>query len=265
MRHRVHSINTLRKATDIFGDRLFAHPCHFIPLGVIKMCTVDWAMLLGYFKVVLSWPAIAFFIVLVVLSRFREAIENFLNRLVEGNFLGQVFRAVPPSSQDVPSGLMENKLAAAAAQSVPVTAIEPAENLPPELAGDPAAPTAVAWVKANPAMTVIEYKRVFFAYNAERLFIRIYGTQVALLESLRLSVPTPLSMPKVAKFHSEHQLKTGTTAYQLRDYIKFLMDFGVLTFSGAENHYEYQITQHGVEFLSYIKASYPTNWDQRPG
>jgi hypothetical protein len=94
--HAVHSINTLRKATDIFGGRLFAHPCHSIPLGVIKMCTVDWAMVLEYLKVVLSWPAIAFFIALVVLSRFRGSIDNFLRRFYEGKFFGQSVKAVPP-------------------------------------------------------------------------------------------------------------------------------------------------------------------------
>jgi hypothetical protein len=230
------------------------------------MCTIDWALLLEYLKVALSWPPIAFLISLLVLGRFRSAIDDFLKRLVEGNIFGQVFKAVPPSQQAVPSGATENRLAVAAEVAPAANnaaAQEAAEHLPPELAGDSLAPAAVAYVKANPAETVIEYKRVLFAYNAERLFIRIYGTQVALLEYLASKGATPVPLPDLAKFHEEHQQKSGTTEYQLRDYVNFLVGFGVVAVSGVENDYEYRITQHGVEFLSYIKANYPTNWNQR--
>lgn len=230
------------------------------------MCTIDWAMLLEYLKVVLSWPPIAFLIALLVLGRFRSAIDDFLKRLVEGNIFGQVFKAVPPSQQAVPSGATENRLAVAAEVApAPNNAAvqEVAENLPPELAGDPHAPAAVAYVRANPAQTVIEYKRVLFAYNAERLFIRIYGTQVALLEYLASKPGDTVPLAELVKFHEEHQQKAGSTDYQLREYVSFLVGFGVVAVSGVENAFEYRITQHGVEFLSYIKANYPTNWNQR--
>lgn len=136
-------------------------------------------------------------------------------------------------------------------------------QLPPELVGDSLAPAAVAYVRSNPAQTVIEYKRVLFAYNAERLFSRIYGTQIALLVFLasRPHAPAPLAL--LAQFHDEHQQKAGSTEYQLRDYVNFLVGFGVVAVSGQENAYEYRITQHGVEFLSYIKANYPASWNQR--
>lgn len=229
------------------------------------MCAIDWAMVLEFAKVVLSWPPIAFLIALLVLGKFRAAIDDFLKRLVQGNIFGQEFRAVPPSQQAVPSGATENRLAVAA-EVTPATdsatVEETPESLPPELAGDPLAPAAVAYVKANPAQTVIEYKRVLFAYNSERLFRRIYGTQVALLEYLASRGEASVPLSELAKFHEEHQQKSGTTDYQLRDYVNFLVGFGVVGFSGIENAYEYRITQHGVEFLSYIKANYPTHWNQ---
>lgn len=222
-------------------------------------------MLLEYIKVLLSWPPIALVIAVLFIARFRGAIDDFLKRLVEGNIFGQAFKAVPPPQQSGSAGAKEDRLALAA-EAVPPTpapAGQVPDQLPPQLAGDPLAPAAVAYVRNNPAETVIEYKRVLFAYNSERLFMRIYGTQVVLLEFLALRPETPSPMSVLAQFHDEHQQKAGSTEYQLRDYVNFLVGFGVVAVFGQESAYEYKITQHGVEFLSYIKANYPANWNQR--
>lgn len=229
------------------------------------MCTIDWQMLLEYIKVFLSWPPIALAITVLFITRFRGAIDDFLKRLIEGNIFGQAFKAVPPPQQSGSTGATEDRLALAAeaAPPTPPPAGQVLDHLPPELAGDPLAPAAVAYVRSNPAQTVIEYKRVLFAYNSERLFMRIYGTQIALLEFLTLRSDTPAPLSLLAQFHDEHQQKAGSTEYQLRDYVNFLVGFGVVAVFGQENAYEYKITQHGVEFLSYIKANYPANWNQR--
>jgi hypothetical protein len=225
-------------------------------------------MLLEYTKVLLSWPPIALVIAVLLITRFRGAIDDFLKRIVEGNIFGQAFKAVPPPPQQTaPAGATEDRLALAA-EAAPHPAVgaqaEQAPGpLPPELAGDPLAPVAVAYVRSNPAQTVIEYKRVLFAYNAERLFMRIYGTQIALLEFLAARPNEPASLAEFAPFHDQHQQKAGTTEYQLRDYVNFLVGFGVISVAGQESAYVYSITQHGVEFLSYIKANYPVNWNAR--
>lgn len=230
------------------------------------MRAIDWQVLLEYIKVLLSWPPIALVIAILFITRFRGAIDDFLKRVVEGNIFGQMFKAVPPPQQTALPGATEDRLAMAAEanpQPNGAQADEGKDQLPPELAGDPLAPAAVAYVRNNPVQTVIEYKRILFAYNAERLFTRIYGTQVALLEFLasRPEAPAPLAM--LVQFHEKHQKTAGSTEYQLRDYVHFLVDFGVIAVAGQENAYQYSITQHGVEFLSYIKANYPANWDQR--
>ena len=230
------------------------------------MCNINWQILLEYLKVLLSWPPIAFLIALLFVARFRTAIDDFLKRLVEGNIFGQVFKAVPPSQQSLPAGATEDRIAAAAgvAPHANGASRQPAaEPLPPELANDPLAPAAVAYVRSNPAETVLEYKRVLFAYNAERLFTLIYGTQIALLEYLASKAGATVPLAQLVQFHDEHQKKAGSTEYQLRDYVNFLLGFGVVAATGSENSYVYRITQHGVEFLSYIKASYPANWNQR--
>lgn len=228
------------------------------------MCAIDWQMMLEYIKVLFSWPPVALVIAILFIAQFRGAIDDFLKRVVEGNILGQAFKAVPPQ-QSGSAGATEDRLAIAAEaapQPTEAQAEQALHQLPPELAGDPQAAAAVAYVRNNPAQTVIEYKRILFAYNAERLFIRIYGTQIALLEFLASRPDTLAPLALLSHFHEEHQQKAGSTEYQLRDYVNFLVGFGVVAVSGLENAYEYRITQHGVEFLSYIKANYPANWNQ---
>ena len=178
------------------------------------MCAIDWRMLLEYIKVLFSWPPVALVIAILLISRFRGAIDDFLKRLVEGNIFGQVFKAAAPLQQPGAPGATEDRLAIAAEaapQPVGAHADQAVDQLPPELAHDPQAPAAVAYVRNNPAQTVIEYKRLLFGYNAERLFIRIYGTQIALLEFLASRPDTPAPLALLARFHEEHQQKAGST------------------------------------------------------
>lgn len=228
------------------------------------MCAVNWELLLEYLKVFFSWPPIALVIAIILVTRFRGAIDDFLNRVVEGNIFGQVFKAAPPKQQQGESGITEDRLALAAeTQPQPNEALQQNQPLPPELENDPLALAAIAYVKNNPAQTIIEYKRLLFSYNSERLFTRIYGTQIALLEYLAARPDETVSLSRLAQFHDEHQQKSGSSEYQLRDYVNFLVGYGVISVSGTEGAYAYKIAQHGVEFLSYIKANYPSVWNQR--
>ena len=228
------------------------------------MCALNWELLLEYLKVLFSWPPIALVIATIFISRFRGAIDDFLNRVIEGNIFGQAFKAAPPRQQLGGTGVTEDRLALAAEANPQINgALHAQEPLPPELANDPQAPAAISYVKNNSAQTVIEYKRLLFNYNSERLFTRIYGTQVALLEFLAAHPDEPASLVRLAQFHEEHQRKASSAEYQLRDYVNFLVSWGVLSVSGPEYAHEYKITQHGMEFLSYIKANYAPMWNQR--
>lgn len=231
------------------------------------MCEIDWQLLLEYLKVFLGWPPIALAIALVFFARFRPAILGLLNRIVEGNLLGQSFKASPPPEQQRDAkGAGENKLEQAA-QSESLqhsNQVDPAQvPLPPELQSDPLARNAVAFVKANPERTVVEYKHLLFSYNCERLFNLIYGTQISLLEFLASRPSEGATLLELAPFHSAHQKFATRTDYQLRDYVGFLVSFGVIAVDGPPENHRYCISNHGVHFLSYIKATYPFAWNQR--
>lgn len=228
------------------------------------MCEVNWVLLLEYAKLIFAWPPIALVIALVFFKRFQLSIQGFLNRAIEANVLGQTVKAAPPEVQREVQGTTEDRLTQAA-QSTQGAGVTTPENvsLPPELQNDPQAQLAITYVKNNPVQTVIEYKRLFFSYNCERLFNSIYGTQISLLEFLAARPTESVTLPEVAPFHSAHQALVGRTEYQLRDYVNFLLVFGVVSADGAPESLRYRITQHGVEFLSYVKANYPSAWNQR--
>jgi hypothetical protein len=230
------------------------------------MCAIDWKMLLEYLKVFLSWPPVALLIAMLFVSRFRTAIDDFLKRLVEGNIFGQKFTAVPPPQQKDNANPIEDPLALAAeasAQASTTGTLQTDEQLPPELTNEPFAREAINYARQHPVETVIEYRKLLFNYGAERLFARIYGTQISLLEFLKTKSGTPSSLAELMPFHDEHQRKAEDTSYQIRDYMNFLINWGVIAASGEENAHEYRIKDYGIEFLSYIKANYPLEWNKR--
>lgn len=222
------------------------------------MCEIDWKILLEYLKVILSWPPIALVIAMLLIP--RGAIGDFLKRVVQGNLFGQEFKAVLPTQQ-TEGNVSEDGLTLAAKNNPP--AQQETEVLPAELANEPYAQEAVNYVRHNPVETVIEYRQLSFNYNAERLFAKIYGTQISLLEFLASKPETTSNLGALVQFHDEHQRRTESTNYQIRDYMNFLISQGVVNVSGEENAHQYCITEHGIQFLSYIKANYPLAWNTR--
>jgi hypothetical protein len=223
------------------------------------VCEVNWNMILEFLKIVLSGPPMALVIALLILGLFHFEIRGFLSRLVEGNVLGQSFRASPPFERQPDRAPPEDdplKKAAEVRSSDPV-------KLPPELESDPQARAAIDFVRSNPVQTVIEYKRLLTHLNWERVFNLIYGTQVQLLSFLAGRPSEGATMQELSSFHAQHQKEVGNTSYQLRDYLNFLRNFGLVDVEGPSDAMRFRISQYGLEFLSYIKSAYVEAWNRR--
>jgi len=224
-------------------------------------------MLLSFVKVVLSWPPIALVIAILLTFTFRKAIEDFLKRLVSARIMGNEFNAPHREQQQESKGVGED-LFAKAVEAQPTVAADsvapqhPQPPLPPELANDPQGIAAVDYARKNPIQTVIEYRRINSLYRAEWLMNRIYGTQISLLEQLADNPDAPVQMSQISWHYAKHQLIANNTSYQIKDYLGFLITSGVLAVSGPQDASLYKITQFGLEFLSYIKATF-SNWNQR--
>ncbi|NQE47593.1 hypothetical protein [Herbaspirillum rubrisubalbicans] len=234
------------------------------------MGDINWVLLLDYLRVVLSWPPMALIIALVAMFKFKSAIDDLLKRIIGGKFLGQEIQVAPPQvapqgSVTAPDNLVPTQLADApvsdaTASGVPHLSGE--EPLPPELANDPRARAAISWVRANPVQTVIEYKKVSAELSSERLFMRIFGTQISLLAFLASRNGEPVSALVLSIYHGEYQRLSGNAEYPFERYMDFLVGAGALEKIEGDIP-QYRVTQFGVDFLGYIKAQYPLAWTQR--
>jgi len=236
------------------------------------MSAIDWAMVLEYLKVVFTWPLVVLVLGLVLTARFKEPIDfgirEIARRFTSGKFAGAEVNAAPPS-QDQPNKPEKSELEKATEgdqvpENLPAAADEGVpEQLPPELQNDPSAAAAIAYVKANPAETVVEYKKAVYQWKAERLFAHAYGTQIALLEFLSGAPEIPAPQSVLRQFYDEHIRRGGRPEYDFSEYLQFLANLEAIDLSYVDNTKHATITTFGVEFLKYIKANYPGHWNQR--
>lgn len=225
------------------------------------MCEISWTLVLEYLRVFLSWPFLTFATLFVLSARFRPELGRLIDRIRKVNFAGAAISAAASQTSltaaEDPLQAFENAIALEAKEAT-------SQGLPPSLIGDPDAPKAIELIKKHPAAAVAQFKALYFDYSAEKLLNRIFGTQVSMLEWLADIRPLEgARLDEVAEFHKRHQQLAGREDYQLRSYLEFLLSFGVLTVEGTPAQPIYKITAPGLFFLSYIKANYPTIWNQK--
>lgn len=225
------------------------------------MCAFDWKLFLEYLKVLLTWPPISLVIVVIFSFKFTKSINQLIGRIIKAKIFGQEIDVAPDQSkvsadkESLPGPIARTGV------SIKVGRARRNKPLPPELENDPQAKDAIRWVKQNPDLTVVEYKKVSTYLGFERLFNSIYGTQILLLDFLASRPNEVVGAWQLAKFHAEYLNKPGSVPYELPAYINFLVNFAVI--ESKDNGLNYQITSHGIEFLQYIKSTYPGVWYQR--
>jgi hypothetical protein len=230
------------------------------------MCNVNWVLVLEYFKVFLSWPLITLVILAIFFYRFEEPLKNLINRIVEGSILGNTFKASSTLEQQQKDGVeIEDRLAVKVAgaqnNSTQTDDLALASNL--DLPNDAQTQNAINYVRDHPVETVAEYKRLFFQFTCEKLFNCIFGTQVEMLTFLEASGDVPQPLSNLVKFHLDHQKKIQRTEYQIGTFINFLVTQGMMILVNDLTNPHYKITPNGINFLSYIRATYPSTWDSR--
>lgn len=216
------------------------------------MCELDWPLILDYLKVILNWPPIALILGIIFFTFFKVGINNFLGRVTEGTIFGNSFKASPQSPNAQSTGI--EKLTQHNEKNV-VDESHLIEQLKKE---EPDAENVIAFVKSNPAYTVIEYKKLLNNIQFERCFNAIYGTQISLLDTC-LARDGKITYKDLMAFHNQHQNLSNTNSYPLNQYIEFLIGFN-LTIPKFDY---FEITPIGASFLSYIKTAYQFAWDKK--
>lgn len=232
------------------------------------MCDFNWALALEYFKVVLSWPPVTLVVLAIFFLRFEKPINDLIGRIVEGSILGNTFKASSSLEQQQKGAKgIEDPLAVKAADAQSNQSVSPSLDMTfaafPELQNDPLAVNAINYVQSHPIETVVEYKRLFFGFSSEKLFNCIFGTQMSALVFLEAAGDKSQPLASLVQFHTEHQNKIRSTAYQIGDYINFLVVQGMIELVSDGSNPQYKITSNGIKFLSYIRSAYPTSWNTR--
>lgn len=255
------------------------------------MYEVNWLVLLEYVKVALSWPPLVFIGVMVCLWRFQAEIARVIARLEK--FKAGSVEAVIGAAQQAQAAKVETTFplpgegpGESLAPPVPAAVHQAPQEQPGQLmpqgdAQEPAfdwtiaeeaislAPAGVDlnavahWVHRNPGPTVRDFVMTNSSLKAERCFNLIFGTQVDLLEYLRLS-PGSHPLGDLMPFHEKHvALVAAPQPVAIHAYLAFLLNQGLMENVGPPEGPLYRLTRGGDWVLGYIKQFYPLVWNKR--
>lgn len=249
------------------------------------------SMVLEYLKVLLAWPMVALVLGVYALTALRAPLGEWLRTLsIKMKAGDKEFEATPAFEQAVarkPADPMASAAganvsaddrskavelsAAATAGATATVALDTSPHvtreLPEELRSDPQAIKQLEYVKNNPGAVVGEYRQVYFAAQAERMFNLIYLSQIQLLIYLRtvekampLSFITPIYEKHVTRVtEMAAEKKTFPNPASIEAWLEFLVSWGAIVREGTPP-YSYRITEFGSAFLDYIQREYPVAW-----
>ena len=189
---------------------------------------INWILLLEYLKVLIR-PII----IIYIAKKFNNEIKNLLNRINKGKLPGGIEFDAPVSQdkakKDIPEILeKENKLSDKKSNSE----IEKLKN---------------------------DNFNLQTALFLERTYIAIYGSQIKLLEKLRIIGIQGIRYENIAADYEKiKQFWSYLRSYSLTNYLKFLEDSKLIEPNNLNNNLFYKITPTGIDFLQYIEAlNYP--------
>lgn len=227
-------------------------------------------------RIVLSWPVASIFIGWAANKYYGQEFRSLLNRIYEGDIFGQRFKATPKISQnelsmdgmetDTPPPTSANSDSQNFDQTIISSEIK-ISDLPQEVKGDPNALEWIRYMVKNPVEILNSHRKMNQELYFERVYIRIYGSQVRLLMGL-IENGGHGTLDFVSLFLEENRRASGMENTQLDSYISFLTGCGLMQPSSTpdfiKNQPVYEITNQGREFIAYTQARYPllgpTKW-----
>ena len=182
-------------------------------------------IILRVLEVILGWPVI----ILIIFLIFKDAISNFLRRLVKAEAMGaSVVASTPPKQQKEVKKVLPAKSESEIEQ----------------------------YIKDRPSFVIEQYKILMNGFIFERAFNNIYGTQIKLLEHLSNKGETGENYINLMSFYNEYLKRLGVPSYQMTDYLNYLKESRFIKYEGKDDELNVKITSYGIDFLSYIKKYY---------
>jgi hypothetical protein len=197
-------------------------------------------LVLRYLEVLVSWPAVGLVLGLFGLKWFREPLAGFLSRMTKGEAYGVRLEARNPSEQ---------------LKSKKPPQLESAEKITE-------GPTdkLEEYIRENPKEVLAIQLRLANGYRFERSFNLIFGTQVDLLVHLSERHDEGDLYINLFRFYNEYTRRSFVAPMQMADYLNFLRSAGYIELVGEGIELRAKITPFGVDFLSYLRTSYPTSY-----
>lgn len=206
---------------------------------------------LEYLKVVI-WP----YIVIVVCKQFDSEMKNFITRIkgvkgagVEVNAsLDQDISKEPMELPDLKEKSNQENIEGSSGQINENTEGSGSFSELSKVEKDKINETAESLAKD------IKIEFLEKSLDNERVYGRIYGSQIELLEMLRSNVGG-IAFQEISAFYDEKKkIFPVLSTYTIGNYLKFLESNGLVKSSSENDKYSYAITTKGIDFLSYIEA-----------
>ncbi len=191
----------------------------------MENCLANWPLVLEYLKVLLSWPPIVLLLALLFAKRLQTPVVDLLARVRKWKSFG-----------------VEAELADQQVVAAKMPAAE-AEDLLTHNSSDP--------VRAR-----AEILRIWQLFNFERWFNVIYGSQIRLLEHLRLLGAVGAPVAELDPFYDEHLSLAKEHAAAKDNFLGFLKHTGVIEFFADGDTTKVRISNLGNMFLTHIRQSY---------
>jgi hypothetical protein len=233
------------------------------------MCEADWALIAKFTKILLSAPPLATTVALIIIFLFKSEIKNLINRVRKA--AGMEFN--DPQADGVQNEPREafgehdqttsdtaNKVGIAQPQGMSATISAGAVNVHIQ---EPFTSPVIYLDQA------IEYDVSFLhslndQLRFERIFSRIYGTQIELLIFLMNKDSKSINSLEASLYYGRHLSLTDRRKYTQADYLEFLIKNNLISSSGKNAFEVYKATSETEYFLQYIAWQYPNNWKAKP-
>ena len=183
---------------------------------------------------VLIWPVFAS---LFAFNFFRSEIKGLLNRIQSAKLPGGI-EVLLPGKQKLPQKNTPNKIGGSVKNKK--------EEIKREISAD------------NSQTQVNELLNQLATYQVALIFERgyqsIYGSQIKLLDILRLRGQEGLSYEDLAAFYQQTRLTWPTlNSYSLNSYLGYLLNIGLAEKIFTDSKTYIKITPMGIDFLEYIE------------
>ncbi|MDD3735060.1 MAG: hypothetical protein PHO31_01115 [Candidatus Pacebacteria bacterium] len=191
---------------------------------------INYELILEFIKIII-WPGL----ISIFIFKFKNEIKGLINRIVSAEF---------------PGGIKVN---------LPLEQKTPDKNIPEEIKDSIEIKKEFSDKELNDLQRQInvllsQINTLRTALIFERIYQTIFGSQINLLEELRLKGTNGVFYEDIAAYYQQIRIKwPDLNSYPLENYLNYLINSGLVEVFFDNEKKKCRITPLGIDFLEYIK------------